>query len=139
MRLSCPLSAVLLVALAVPTAGSALEQRNEVSNLNGPYDAAFFYRENEAFRVGAAIHFAHGIQHDYLQLEPLARHGETDAEADRAYLKMIHDPPRTEPEIELYGPYTRPDDVAALPRHRLDPYPPRGNLRHYGGAEHPVG
>ncbi len=106
MRLSCPLYAVLLMALAVPISGWALEQRNEVSNLNGPYDAAFFYRENEAFRVGAAIHFAHGIQHDYLQLEPLARHEETDAEADRAYLEMIHNPPRTEPEMELYGPFT---------------------------------
>ncbi|QWV92965.1 hypothetical protein KP004_17615 [Geomonas oryzisoli] len=107
MRIGTALSAAMLFALALqPKAGAALEQRKEVSNLKGPYNAAFFHRENGAFRVGAAIHFAHGIQHDFLQLEPLAQHEETDRKADLAYLEMIHNPPQTEPKMELYGPYT---------------------------------
>ena len=84
----------------------ALEQRNDVSYLRGPYNGAFFHRENEAFRIGAAIHFAHGIQHDILQLEPLSDHEMTDGKTDADYLSMLWNPVRTEPEMELYGPYT---------------------------------
>lgn len=97
---------VLSLTALAPTGARALEQRNDVSYLRGPYNGAFYHRENEAFRVGAAIHFAHGIQHDYLQLEPLSRHEATDAKADAAYLGMVEKPPRTEPEMETYGPYT---------------------------------
>lgn len=84
----------------------ALEQRNDVSYLRGPYNGAFFHRENEAFRIGAAIHFSHGIQHDILQLEPLSDHEMTDGKTDADYLSMTWNPVRTEPEMELYGPYT---------------------------------
>ena len=83
-----------------------LEQRDDVSYLRGPYNGAFFHREEEAFRIGAAIHFAHGIQHDILQLEPLSDHRDTDARTDQKYLEMIRNPPMTEPHMELYGPYT---------------------------------
>uniref|UniRef100_C6E1C5 Uncharacterized protein n=1 Tax=Geobacter sp. (strain M21) TaxID=443144 RepID=C6E1C5_GEOSM len=106
MRTTTLVSLVLSLALFIPTAAQALEQRNDVSYLRGPYNGGFFHNENEAFRVSAAIHFAHGIQHDYLQLEPLSQHEATDARADASYLSMMERPPRTEPEMETYGPYT---------------------------------
>jgi len=84
----------------------ALEQRDDVSYLRGPYNGAFFHRENEAFRVGAAIHFAHGIQHDILQLQPGKEHEMTDGKTNAEYLNKLWHPPMTEPEMELYGPYT---------------------------------
>ena len=97
---------LLLLVSVAPAQALALEQRNQVSYLNAPYNGAFFHRENEAFRVGAAIHFAHGIQHDILQLDNLSDRDRTDAETDASYLEMLRNPPRTEPEMETYGPYT---------------------------------
>lgn len=99
----------LLIFFAVPflaDPAAALEQRNDVSYLRGPYNGAFFHRENEAFRIGAAIHFTHGIQHDILQLDQMQDHERTDGKTDASYLEMIWNPVRTEPEMELYGPYT---------------------------------
>lgn len=95
-------SMALLLAL-FSTDALSLEQRNDVSYLRGPYNGAFFHRENEAFRVSASIHFAHGIQHDILQLEPLSNHEMTDRRTDADYLEMLKNPPRTEPEMETYG------------------------------------
>jgi hypothetical protein len=96
----------VLFLVLFSTDALSLEQRDDVSYLRGPYNGDFFHRENEAFRVSAAIHFAHGIQHDFLQLEPLASHATTDDKSDAAYLEMLRNPPRTEPEMETYGPYT---------------------------------
>lgn len=100
--------AVLLLILTslCPTEAPALEQRDDVSYLRGPYNGAFFHRENEAFRVSAAIHFAHGIQHDILELTPLSDHAAVDARTDQSYLQYLQKPPRTEPHMETYGPYT---------------------------------
>ncbi len=101
------LATLMLMMLPIsPSTTFCLEQRNDVSYLRGPYNGAFFHRENEAFRVSAAIHFAHAIQHDILALEPLSDHLQTDARSDSSYLDMLHNPPRTEPEMETYGPYT---------------------------------
>lgn len=100
------LAMAAIILFSLPAGSLALEQRSDVSYLRGPYNGAFFHRENEAFRVGAAIHFAHGIQHDILQLEPLKDHQMTDGRTDASYLEMIFNPVRTEPEMELYGPYT---------------------------------
>lgn len=85
---------------------NALDQRDGVGHLNGPYNLAFFYRHNAAFRISAAIHVAHAAQHDILQLAPLQNHAATDMETDAEYLNATFNPPRTEPTMELYGPYT---------------------------------
>ncbi len=98
--------AVLLPGIIAVQRIDAVEQRNEVSYLRGPYNIAFFHRNNQAFRIGAAIHYAHGIQHDYLLLNPISQSEETDRKADEGYMKFIHNPPRTEPTMEYYGPYT---------------------------------
>lgn len=84
-----------------------VEQRNAVSYLRGPYNLALFYRHNETFMNGAAIHFAHAIQHDILELNPLADHEKTDAETDAKYMDYIlNHRAKTEPTMEYYGPYT---------------------------------
>lgn len=57
---------------------SALEKRDDVSYLRGPYNGAFFHRHNNSFRESAALHFAHGKQHDVLILNPLSRKEFTD-------------------------------------------------------------
>ncbi|HYG34301.1 MAG TPA: hypothetical protein VEC99_05930 [Clostridia bacterium] len=96
-----------LLLLFAPLAGAAhFEQRNEVSYLRGKYNTALFYRHNETFRNGAAIHFAHGIQHDYLQLTPLSEAARVDAKANREYMDfLLNHRARTEPSMEYYGPY----------------------------------
>jgi hypothetical protein len=85
----------------------AVEQRNEVAFLRGPYNIAFFYRHNRAFRVGAALHFSHAKQHDVLLLTPLARHAEADAQFDQESVAFIEQlTAHTEPTQEYYAPYT---------------------------------
>jgi hypothetical protein len=84
----------------------ALEQRNEVSYVRGPYNVAFFFRHNETFRNGAAIHFAHGVQHDILELTPLADAATEDAKTRQRYEDfLLRHRARTEPSMEYYGPY----------------------------------
>jgi len=106
MNLRIIINLVLVMTVCWTNEALSLEQRDHVSFLRGPYNGAFFHRENEAFRIGSSIHFAHGIQHDILQLEPLNDHERSDGRADAEYLNMIWNPPRTEPTMELYGPYT---------------------------------
>lgn len=60
----------------------ALEQRNEVGFLKGPYNLAFFYRHNQAYRIGAGMHFFHSKQHDLLQLTRFEDHAAVDARFD---------------------------------------------------------
>lgn len=83
------------------------EQRSEVSYLRGPYNSALFWRHNETFRNGAAIHFAHAIQHDILELTPLADASVHDERTNRRYLDfLLNHKACTEPTMEYYGPYT---------------------------------
>ncbi|WP_027366854.1 hypothetical protein [Desulfocurvibacter africanus] len=96
----------LLLLGAWPALALHVEQRDEVSYLRGRYNFAFFERHHDSYQISAAIHFAHGIQHDILALKPIGAHAETDAKADADYLNMLYDPPRTEPTMELFGPYT---------------------------------
>lgn len=96
----------LLLLSAWPALALHVEQRDEVSYLRGWYNFAFFERHHDSYQVSAAIHFAHGIQHDILALTPIDEHAKTDAETDADYLNMLYDPPRTEPTMELFGPYT---------------------------------
>jgi hypothetical protein len=98
---------LILAALAMPCAAAPhFEQRNEISYLRGKYNLALFYRHNETFRNAAAIHFAHAIQHDYLQLNPLSDAARIDAMADERYMDfLLNHRARTEPSMEYYGPY----------------------------------
>jgi len=98
-----------LGALAAHPAGIgralALEQRNEVSFLRGPYNLAFFYRHNLAYRIGAGMHFFHSKQHDLLQLTPFEDHAAVDARFDKEALGYLYEPPNTEPEMPYYSNY----------------------------------
>jgi hypothetical protein len=83
------------------------EQRNEVSYLRGPYNIAFFQRHNEAFRVGAALHFSHAKQHDVLLLTPFSQREPADASFDQESLDFLKElKAKTEPVQEYYAPYT---------------------------------
>ena len=99
---------ILLQILFAETVTAAhFEQRNGVAHRRGKYNTEFYQRHNETYRNGAAIHFAHAIQHDLLQLTPLARAAQVDAETDAHYLDfMLNHKACTEPTMEYYGPYT---------------------------------
>lgn len=98
---------VMLSVHATGTAAALFEQRNEVSYLRGTYNTALFWRHNETFRNGAAIHFAHAMQHDALQLSPLADHAANDEMMDARYADfLLNHRAATEPTMEYYGPYT---------------------------------
>lgn len=84
----------------------ALEQRDLVSYLRGKYNFEFFDRHNTDFRIGAALHFAHGKQHDILLLDKPGQSKETDLKTEREYLSYIKNLPKTEPVMELFAPYT---------------------------------
>ena len=88
-------------------AASALsfEQRNDVDFLRGPYNLAFYYRHNKAYRIGAGMHFFHSKQHDLLQLNRFEDHAAVDARFDREAQGWLVDPPRTEPEMPYYSSY----------------------------------
>lgn len=99
--------ACVLMIAAPGVAEVHFEQRNGVSHRRGKYNTEFFWRHNETYRNGAAIHFAHAIQHDLLQLTPLSRSAEVDAKTDARYLDFIlNHKACTEPTMEYYGPYT---------------------------------
>ncbi len=83
----------------------ALEQRNGVSFLKGPYNLAFFYRHNRAYRIGAGMHFFHSKQHDLLQLTRFEDHAAVDARFDKEAQEWLRDPPATEPEMPYYSSY----------------------------------
>lgn len=103
-----PLAAVLAV-LSLPACGPTVttERRDEVGFLRGRYNTELYRRHNEAFRIGAALHFAHGKQHDVLWLTPLADHEAVDVEFDREATEFTRElEARTEPSQEQYAPYT---------------------------------
>jgi hypothetical protein len=103
--MSIAISIGLAMALAMPA--TAVERRNEVSYLRGPYNIAFFKRHNASFRVAAALHFSHAKQHDVLLLTPFAQHAEVDAQFDQEsvdFLQQLY--AHTEPTQEYYAPYT---------------------------------
>lgn len=106
MRLGLILACALVWGAVTAGFGGTFEQRNEVSYRRGKYNTALFYRHNETFRNSAAIHFAHAIQHDYLQLKPLKDPAALDATADREYVDfLLNHRARTEPTMEYYGPF----------------------------------
>ncbi len=101
--------ATLCFALLATTATSAcslhLEQRDAVASRRRSYNNAFFWRHNTQFRTSGAIHFAHGKQHDVLQLGTLAHAAEIDRDFEAECLAWFRDPPRMEPTMMTYGPH----------------------------------
>ncbi|MDD5552791.1 MAG: hypothetical protein PHE18_02845 [Candidatus Omnitrophica bacterium] len=97
---------LFLLLLCPFTQANALEQRNNVSYLRGPYNFAFYNRHNSAYRLQAGIHFAHGKQHDVLLLDKQSNHKKSDASFEEESLAMTYGPPRIEPPMELYAPYS---------------------------------
>jgi hypothetical protein len=96
----------LIGFLLIVSTATAIEQRDEVSFLRGPYNIKFFWRHNEAFRISAAIHFSHGKQHDVLLLTPMLDYQQADRKFDAECVHMVFSPPRTEPKMEEWGPFT---------------------------------
>lgn len=83
----------------------ALEQRNSVAFLRGPYNLAYYYRHNDAYRIGAGMHFFHSKQHDLLQLTPFSDRISVDARFNDEALRWLRQPPRTEPKMPYYSGY----------------------------------
>ena len=90
---------------SLPWPARALERRNDVGFLRGPYNLAFFYRHNYAYRIGAAMHFFHSKQHDLLQQTPLAERARYDQLLNDQSIAWLRDPPRTEPTMDYYSEY----------------------------------
>jgi hypothetical protein len=101
--------ALLLVTVAAVLltgcSGMHVEQRDQVAHLRGPYNAAFFHRHHDAFASGAAFHFAHGKQHDVLELTPMDRADRWDMFFDAESVAFLLNPSRTEPSMMMYAPY----------------------------------
>jgi hypothetical protein len=77
-----------------------------VSYLRGRYNFEFYSRNNTSYDMSSSIHFAHGYQHDVLAKTPLAQHEIIDVQTHSRYLAFLYNPPRTEPTMEYFGPYT---------------------------------
>ncbi|MBE7200573.1 MAG: hypothetical protein INR70_22600, partial [Parafilimonas terrae] len=105
------LTGAMASAASVALGGTAaralggIEQRNEVSFLRGPYNLAFYYRLNKAYRIGAGMHFFHSKQHDLLQLTRFEDHAAVDARFDKEAQEWLRDPPAIEPEMPYYSNY----------------------------------
>ncbi len=99
------LTAATIVTSFTPLAAIA-EQRNSVAHPRTPYRLAFYNRHRRSYRVAGALHFAHSKLHDVLLLTPFERHTEEDSKLYKAILAFYNDPPRIEPSMELYAPYT---------------------------------
>jgi hypothetical protein len=56
--------------------------------------------------MSAAMHFGHGKQHDVLLLTPIARNEHFDEMFNAECMWYTFHPPRTEPTMELFAPYT---------------------------------
>jgi hypothetical protein len=80
----------------LPRWAQALEQRNDVSFLRGPYHLAFYKRHNHAYRLSAGMHFFHSKQHD---------HANVDRKFNDEALAALKKPPRIEPEMDYYSSY----------------------------------
>lgn len=101
------ISAACLLFLYTIINDCTAEQRNEISYLRGKYNQAFFYRHNDSYRYSAAFHYHHGKQHDVLQLTALVNHHQVDIRFDGDVTAFTYNKTaRTEPTMELYGPYT---------------------------------
>lgn len=101
------LTGVACVALLLAMPNAHAETRGNVEERLAGYSEKFYRRHNEAFRVGAAIHYAHGKAHDVLQLKPFSDHERVDLATNRDFTEFTQKlKARTEPTMEYYAPYT---------------------------------
>ncbi len=89
--------------LAVSPGRPHAEQRDDVGILRGPYNEAFYYRHNESYRIGAAMHFFHSKQHDLMLQTPFAEHARYDQMLNQESLDFLTHLPRTEPSMQYYS------------------------------------
>jgi hypothetical protein len=102
-----PLVLQLLVVVMLTLGCSAhLEQRNMPAMRKRGYNTAFYSRHDVPYRAQAAIHIAHGVQHDLLVFAEENEHQRIDAESDALYLSDFRDPPRIGPQMMTFGPHT---------------------------------
>lgn len=94
MNLRLTAAVLAVVALASCARGA---QRKEVSFKRGGYLTEFHDRHRGAYRIGAAIHIAHGLQHDVLLLNSFPDHASTDGKFDRDMVAQVKKPPRLKP------------------------------------------
>lgn len=85
---------------------AAAEKRNAIAHPPTPYQLAFYNRHRESYRVAGALHFAHSKLHDVLLTTPFDRRAKEDAKLYDESLAFLNQPPRIEPSMELYAPYT---------------------------------
>ncbi|MEM7581505.1 MAG: hypothetical protein AAF316_17045 [Cyanobacteria bacterium P01_A01_bin.80] len=82
------------------------EQRKSIAHPRTPYRLSFYNRHRRSYRVAGALHFAHSKLHDVLLLTPFERHALEDDKLYKQVLSHYNKPPRVEPTMELYAPYT---------------------------------
>ena len=82
------------------------EKRNLIAHPNTPYQLSFYNRHRRSYRVASALHFAHSKLHDVLLLTPFQNSQQEDTKLYKEVLKFYNNPPRIEPSMELYAPYT---------------------------------
>ena len=82
------------------------EQRKSIAHPRTPYRLSFYNRHRRSYRVAGALHFAHSKLHDVLLLSPFKRHALEDDKLYKQVLSHYNKPPRVEPTMELYAPYT---------------------------------
>ncbi|MEM7724958.1 MAG: hypothetical protein AAF208_01135 [Cyanobacteria bacterium P01_A01_bin.45] len=99
----------LLTTTAILSATSLIveaQQRNSVAHPRTPYRLSFYNRHRRSYRVAGALHFAHSKLHDVLLLTPFKNHKKEDEKLYQEVLKVYNKPPRIEPTMELYAPYS---------------------------------
>jgi hypothetical protein len=102
------------VTIAIATATAIIsvagtvqaEQRKSIAHPRTPYRLSFYNRHRRSYRVAGALHFAHSKLHDVLLLTPFERHALEDDKLYKQVLSHYNKPPRVEPTMELYAPYT---------------------------------
>ncbi len=104
-KLTIALATATAIISATPFIVQA-EQRNSVAHPRTPYRLSFYNRHRRSYRVAGALHFAHSKLHDVLLLTPFERHALEDDKLYKQVLSHYNKPPRIEPTMELYAPYT---------------------------------
>ncbi|AFY55689.1 hypothetical protein Riv7116_3218 [Rivularia sp. PCC 7116] len=96
--------AVVVVIGILPAAQA--QQRNSVAHPRTPYRLSFYNRHRRSYRVASALHFAHSKLHDVLLLTAFENHAAEDKKLYKQVINFYKKPPRIEPTMELYAPYT---------------------------------
>lgn len=104
-RLAALAFAAALTIGQIPNPAAA-EQRNLIAHPRTSYQLSFYNRHRRSYRVASALHFAHSKLHDVLLLTPFKQHTQEDAKLYQEVLDYYESPPRIEPPMELFAPFT---------------------------------